>query len=112
VADDSAPFSYRDSIAFSDTAIELGSPRDEHFDQEDGMRRASGMGFAYPQTPYTPDKGLFWNDDNAEIDDYLHDPSPGLDRMLDRQWARWSLAGLLNTGALGVLVSSRGTLRG
>lgn len=47
---------------------------------------------------------LLWDKENVEPDDYLHDPDPELDRMLDRQWASWSIRGWLNVGLLVAII--------
>lgn len=47
---------------------------------------------------------LLWDKENAEADDYLHDPDPELERMLDQQWANWSGRGWLNVGILVLLI--------
>lgn len=51
-----------------------------------------------------PNTALLWDKENAEADDYLHDPDPEIDRMLDKQWANWSGRGWLNGGSLILLI--------
>lgn len=40
---------------------------------------------------------LLWNKNNAEVDDYLHEPDVDLDRYLDRQMESFSIFGVVNT---------------
>lgn len=49
------------------------------------------------------EKGLLWDEENAEEDDFMHNPDGGLDRMMDKQreWAWWPV---INTTALAVVV--------
>lgn len=39
-----------------------------------------------------------------EADDYLHDPNPELDRYMDSKMKTYSLAGIIDTGAIAIIV--------
>lgn len=42
---------------------------------------------------------LLWDKENAEADDYLHDPDPEVDRRLDKQWGTgFNVRGITNVG--------------
>lgn len=49
------------------------------------------------------DAGLLWSEENVEVDDYLHEPNPEVDRILDRQFKiAWS--NLFDSVALAAVV--------
>jgi hypothetical protein len=39
-----------------------------------------------------------------ENDDFLHDPDPALDKVMDKQMSRWSVAAVIDTAALFIVV--------
>ena len=106
-------------MAYSDVAIDLSSPSasqegflamsptmdelDYGDAQSRGMSR-SGSGLTGLMRRNETDKTLLWAAENAEADDYLHDPNPELDKYLDKQMQHWSLAGLINTLSLAAIV--------
>lgn len=108
-----APYNYRDSIASSDVAIDLGqdygSPpvlayRDSASSGLDspgfeGIRRSSS---SKPEI----NTALLWDKTNVETDDYLHDPNPELDRKLDQEWGRFSTRGFFNVALLVLIVGA------
>lgn len=64
-----APFAHRDSMAFSDTAVDLTSPelspglsQDEFFGMSESQSRMSFAGM--PAAP--PNRALLWDKENAE----------------------------------------------
>ncbi|KAI5480288.1 glycoside hydrolase family 16 protein [Pseudohyphozyma bogoriensis] len=109
------PFNRRDSMASSDVAIDVantaslpfvGSPSHRYstysndsyaYGNEDGYeKRGPSAGGV--------DESLLWDASKPESDDYLHNPDPEVERMLDRQWQAWSLRGWLNMGLLIVII--------
>lgn len=110
-----APFNHRDSMSSSDVAIDL---TDSRFVPSASYTRYSATSgseasFGAPNDSSLEsvksrrtetNTALLWDKENAEPDDYLHDPDPELERMLDRQWANWSARGWLNVGILVLLI--------
>lgn len=88
-----APFNQRDSMASSDVAIDVVP----------GSHTRSSYG-ALADVKLEPDYSLVWCQENKEPDDYLHEPDPDIERLLDRQWQSWSLRGWLNVGLLSALI--------
>lgn len=107
-------------MAYSDVAIDLSSPSAsqegflpisptmdelEYGDPASRGMSRSGSGFTgLMRRNNETDKSLLWAAENAEPDDYLHDPNPELDKYLDKQMEHWSFAGLVNTLSLAVIV--------
>ncbi|ORY74277.1 glycoside hydrolase family 16 protein [Leucosporidium creatinivorum] len=94
-------------MAFSDTAVDLTSPELSpglSQDEFSGMSEShSRMSFAgVPGAP--PNRALLWDKENAEADDFLHEPDPALEKMLDSQMAHWSIIGVFNTAMLCVII--------
>ncbi|KAL8287312.1 hypothetical protein RQP46_003764 [Phenoliferia psychrophenolica] len=50
-----------------------------------------------------PDVALLWNDSNTDVDDYLHQPDPAVERHLDRQFG-FSWSRLFDSSMLIVLI--------
>ncbi|KAM0754664.1 beta-glucan synthesis-associated [Meredithblackwellia eburnea MCA 4105] len=126
--------SYRDSIASSDVAIDIAPQLSYNYDSYNashlGLGLASGSGGAYggrrPSPPHVDDDywdddrrplkerladarkeidpALFWDKENAEVDDYLHEPDPELDRYLDKQMSGYGWSNIVNTTALCCLI--------
>lgn len=107
--------SYRDSIASSDVAVDVLSPTLSYeygrnsppSDEEEEDRRP--MKDRLAEARKSVDATLLWDKQNAEVDDYLHEPDADLDRYLDRQMASYSVFGVINT--VGGWVLGEGGLR-
>ncbi|KAI5478650.1 glycoside hydrolase family 16 protein [Pseudohyphozyma bogoriensis] len=52
------------------------------------------------------DESLLWDDGNKEMDDYLHNPDPAVDKLLDRQWAWNSLRGWVDGGFFLIIIAA------
>lgn len=105
-------------MAYSDVAIDLSTPAasqegflpfsptddDLSYGGEHGRMSRSGSGYTGLMKRNETDKSLLWAAENAEPDDYLHDPNPELDKYLDKQLAHWSFAGIVNTFTLAAIV--------
>ncbi|KDE08956.1 hypothetical protein MVLG_01046 [Microbotryum lychnidis-dioicae p1A1 Lamole] len=125
-ADGKAPFSRRDSMASSDVAIDLVGGEQAylptsgyHYSQSDNsLAQRAGA-----QTPPWHDNSplidgpvaqngafarhngdLLWTKENAADDDYLHEPDPAVEAMMDKQWGAPSWRGLFNVGVLTIVI--------
>lgn len=93
---------YRDSVASSDVAIDIFAPSLGYVDNSGSLtpnEDLEGLG------KEGVDSTLLWDKANADVDDYMHDPDPELDRILDRQIGAISWKGVLNSGLLVVIVA-------
>lgn len=94
--------SYRDSVASSDVAIDILAPSLGYVDNSGSLtpnEDLEGVG------KEGVDSTLLWDKANADIDDYMHDPNPELDRHLDSQFPSISWKGVLNSGLLLIIVA-------
>ncbi|KAK4703162.1 beta-glucan synthesis-associated protein KRE6, partial [Phenoliferia sp. Uapishka_3] len=94
-----SPFNYRDSVASSDVAIDVNGQSNSHH-----LRTRSLSSFDDIDQKPEPDESLLWLKENSEADDFMHEPDPDLERMLDKQWSRWSARGYINVGLLSALI--------
>ena len=85
----SPPLPYRYSDSPSDSSLEAARPA--RFHRRDSSKSAVNT-------------ALLWEKENIEPDDYLHEPNPELDSILDRQWARFSKRGLVNVIILVIVI--------
>lgn len=119
-------YNHRDSMASSDVAINLlqdsfthqppSLPYSSSMSESDSsileaglqrFSRRSSSGMRIPNNQKAEiDSSLLWDKKNAEADDYLHDPNPELDSVLDNQWGSFSSRGLLNVILLSVVIGS------
>ena len=100
-----APFNHRDSLASSDVfPVDVTETRHSVPLNRDSTMSSSSSEFDYDQK-VDPDATLLWSKDNVENDDYLHNPDPDIERLLDQQWQRWSIRGWLNVGLLAALIT-------
>ncbi|KAI5480774.1 glycoside hydrolase family 16 protein [Pseudohyphozyma bogoriensis] len=102
------PFNRRDSMASSDVAIDVAG--DRVYLPTSRYSTASNDSYAYADggrdtPPYlkngavgTVDESLLWDKSKPEPDDYLHNPDPAVEKMLDKQWNAWSIRGIFNVG--------------
>ncbi|KAM0753117.1 family 16 glycoside hydrolase [Meredithblackwellia eburnea MCA 4105] len=66
---------------------------------------SSWMSADEPMEKIEPDYSLLWRQENKEADDFLHEPDPDLERMLDRQCGScFSFRGWLNVSLLTILI--------
>lgn len=104
----SAPYNRYSTASYSDGPIGAGGNNNNHNNLNNNNNNNNNL--------YSPplegglgmhnNSALLWDKENAEADDYLHDPDPELDRMLDRQWSSFSLRGWLNVGLLVALITT------
>lgn len=107
------PLNFRDSISSSDVAIDLSQAqqtipvvpyRYSSSSNSEGSVTGTSPRELRPNLREGTNAALLWDKDNAEPDDYLHDPDPVLDRMLDKQWGHFSMRGFCNVAILAVVV--------
>ena len=109
-----APYNHRDSIASSDVAIDLQcesplSPplpyRYSDSPSDSSLEAARPRGFHRRDSSKSAvNTALLWEKENVEPDDYLHEPNPELDSILDRQWLRYSKRGIWNVLLLTIVI--------
>jgi hypothetical protein len=103
------PLNFRDSIASSDVAIDLSDETlpSVPYLYSDISYSGDSLGARYSLAngrELVPNHALLWEKENAEPDDYLHDPDPVLDRMLDRQMGHFSVKGVCNVIVLATII--------
>lgn len=104
-----APFNRRDSIASSDVAIDVGGgmyvPEMRYsIASLDSDALLGTETFGKEKVMLPPDESLLWDKSKPDVDDYLHNPDPEIERMLDKQWTAWSFRGWFNVGLLVTII--------